>query len=411
MKNKLYLALLLISLQSLSSFAQDLKKGYFIDKANNRKEVLFKETDFTDLSSIKFKVTEDGNFQDLPVKDVVEFGMGSDYKFIKANVKHDKSFNTISESPEPVFENVDLFLNVLVEGDASLFSYVDKGKEKFFFKPRQNAAISQLIYRKYLTGPQTLREDTAFRNQLYCDLKCENLQMEEFLSLKYEKSRLVQVFEKYNSCKNATQTIFDNKTGKRAKINFLVFAGANYSSFKIASDIGYVTEAESKITPSFGGEVSLTMPSQKLEFFLRVGYERFSGETYTDVGNTFTTSVRREAFTLESNFINTNIGARYNFLLSNGRKIFIDASIGINVPFDDVEYRVYYPNSPGSDETRGFLKTNGNAFFNVGAGYMLTSKIGAEARFDTSRNIITTVTNSSESKFPRLSLNLLYKLK
>ncbi len=410
MKIKLYLTFLLISLNSFFSFSQDFKKGYYIDTNKNRNEVLFKMTDFTDPTALKIKNTENDDYQKLDLGKVVEFGIDQDYKFVKRVVKHDQNFSGLSYSKDPIWVTEDLFLNVLVEGNATLFSYLDNGSEKFFYEIQsENISPTQLIYRKYhISDNAPILENNFFRNQLNTDLKCDEIKIEDLVNLKYKKDKIIAFFKKYNACKKSSQTVFENKSGKKVKVRYSVFAGVYNSDFSVEY-LGIKTDKESKITFGFGGEVAIVMPSEKIEFFLKAEYEHFSGTSSLRIPSLYTASVRDNSFKLESSFINVNIGTRYNFILGNNRKLYIDGSVGASSPFNDVTYELKYPNTPNSNIVASDIKTGVNIFFNFGIGYAINRKIAIDFRADTKRDLFSN-NQTATSKFSRFGMNLRYSI-
>lgn len=406
---KLKHSLALLGLVShLCVFAQDFKKGYLIDKNNKKTEVLFKDTDFIDNSSIKYKVSENDDYQPIDKNNTIEYGIENDYKFIKKSVKHDKTFNEINTAKEPILVNEDLFLNVLSEGEITLYSYYENGSTKFFYEvENSNDGAMQLIYRKYQQNENHgIIENTYFRNQLNSIMKCETLQINDFVELRYRKEGILKIFEKYNACKNKASIIYGNKSGKKIKFKYSAIVGIYQSSFAVESAVGE-SEKETKTTVGFGGEIGLVFPSEKFEIFIRAEYENYSGKSR--YANNLTGSSRQENnYSLESDFINLNIGGRYNFILNNKNKIFIDGAIGINMPFNDVEYNINFPEASGTGTITNIYATGSNTFFNFGVGYTFNNKFGIDLRADTNRNLFGNTRSDDSSKFSRIGLNLKY---
>jgi len=404
MKLKHYLAFLsLLSFCCIS--AQNNQKGYLIDRNNKKTEVLFKEVDFSDNTKIRYKTSEDGDYKNIDYS-IVEYSIGDDYKFVRKNVKHDKMFTEIATSKEPAFINEELFLNVIGDGgDINLYSYSDKGRTKFFYEVKGSNEVVQFIYKRYSENNSSQKENNYFRNQLNTILKCEALQVSDFLNLKYKKEDFLKIFEKYNQCKKQDAQVYENKSGKKPKIKYSALVGLYQSGFAVEFS-GGESEKETKTTIGFGGEVALIFPSEKTEIFLRAEYESYSGRS--KYSNHLTGTARQENnFLLESSFINLNVGGRYNFILNNKNKIFIEGAVGINMPFDDIIYTVTHPEASGGAadiELKYRYSAKTNAYFNFGIGYTYNNKISLALRTDTNRNLLTDDT----TKFSRMGLNLKY---
>lgn len=404
MKLNHYLAFL-----SLLSFfcvsAQNTQKGYLIDRNNKKTEVFFKETDFSDNTAIRYRISENGDYQSID-NNIVEYGIGNDYKFVRKNVKHDKMFTEISTLKEPTLVNEELFLNVIGEGgDINLYSYSDKGRTKFFYEIKGSNEIVQFIYKRYSEDNNSQKENNYFRNQLNNILKCETLQIGDFLNLKYRKEDFIKIFGKYNECKKQDAQVYENKSAKKPKIKYSALVGLYQSSFAVEFSEGE-SEKETKTTIGFGGEIALVFPSEKTEVFIRAEYESYSGRSR--YSNHLTGTARQENnFLLESSFININAGARYNFILNNKNKIFIEGAVGVNTPFDDIIYTVTFPEATGGAENvelKSAYATKTNAYFNFGIGYTYNNQISLTLKTDTNRNLLTDDT----TKFSRMGLNLKY---
>ncbi|MCY1489668.1 hypothetical protein D3C87_656540 [compost metagenome] len=401
MKLKHFLALLgLVS--HLCVFAQDFKKGYLIDKNNKKTEVLFKDADFADITSIEYKTSEKEDYQTIDQSNTVEYGIENDYKFVKKTVRHDKTFNEINTAKEPNLLKEDLFLNVLSEGNVMLYSYYDKGSTKFFYEiENSNEGAIQFIYRKYQSNEnKTINENNYFRNQLNNILKCETLQINDFVKLRYRKEDFLKIFEKYNVCKNGVSKVYDNKLGKKVKFKYSAFVGLYQSGFSV--DSYYKSEEEKKTTFGLGGEIALVLPSEKFEIFARAEYENYSGESK----HRLPSSTVEAYFVLESSFLNFNMGGRYNFILNNKDKIFIEGSVGISMPFDDVDYSVHFIDA--NTTTNRYASIESTAFFTFGAGYTFNDKFGIVLRADTNRNFFGNTRANESVNFSRIGLNLKY---
>lgn len=390
--------------------AQD-KNGYLIDRNNNRTEVLFKNADFTDYTATKYKLSENEAYQTIDINNVIEYGIGENYKFVRRTVKHDKLFAETNTVKEPTLVSETLFLNVIEEGDINLYAYFVNGRMKFFYeKKNSNDGAIQFIFRRYSADNLHVKENTYFRNQLNDVLKCETLQISDFLNLKYKKEDFLKIFQKYNSCKkNEPSKIYENKTDKKLKLKYSAIAGVYQNGFSVEFYKGE-TEKVTKTTFGVGGEVALVFPSEKIEVFLGLEYNsNYSGET--KLKGILGPYELQYKYKLESAFFNINIGARYNFILNNKNKIFVDGSVILTKPFEDIEYTVIYPEDSGVEniDRVQILPTKTTASLSLGIGYTF-NKISVSLKMDTNKDLFDSkrAPVSATSNFSRTGLNLKY---
>ena len=407
MKLNHYLAFLSLIVPFCVS-AQD-KNGYLIDRNNHRTEVLFKDVDFTDNAALRHRVSENAAYQAVDINDIIEYGIGDNFKFVKRTVKHDKLFTETATVKEPILEKETLFLNVIEEGDINLYAYFDKGRMKFFYEIKDSSGGAvQFIYRKYSSDNRYVRENNYFRNQLNDILKCESLQVSDFINLKYKKEDFLKIFKQYNSCKrNEPSKIYDNKTNKKLKLKYSAIAGIYQNDFSVEFYKGE-TEKISKTTFGLGGEVALVFPSETVEVFIGMEYNSScSGESkFGKISGPYDLG---HNFKFESAFLNVNIGARYNFILNNKNKIFIDGAVLISNPLDDIEYTISYPEASGVENKTYAYPSQTNTSLSFGIGYTFNNKISACLRVDTNKDVFKSgAPVEAKSNFSRAGLNLKY---
>ena len=142
---KIYLLFLFIGINCFSQINFD--KGYFIENSGTKIECLIRNIDWLNNPiEFEYKESENSEQKTITIKDVQEFGIYDNSKYIKANLNIDLSSNNLddlSDNKEIIFEEKELFLKVLIEGEASLYEYVDGKIVKFFFK-NNNTEIEQL---------------------------------------------------------------------------------------------------------------------------------------------------------------------------------------------------------------------------------------------------------------------------
>ena len=153
MKQSLLVFMLLLSALSFGQIK--FEKGYLIDNKNDKQEVLIKNMDWkNNPDSFDYKTSEADKAQTATIKNVKEFGIYGGTRFLRAEVKIDRSsisLNNLTTDKNPDLREETLFLKELVKGDISLFKYAEPNQNRYFIQ-NNTGAIEQLIYKPYLLG-------------------------------------------------------------------------------------------------------------------------------------------------------------------------------------------------------------------------------------------------------------------
>ncbi|MDV6168457.1 hypothetical protein R1T16_08455 [Flavobacterium sp. DG1-102-2] len=399
-----FLTLLGILFFATHLYAQDVK-GYYLTDSGKKVEGYFDFADFFDTPNLKFKASRSADFGKLPI-DITEYGVDEDnLKFEKHTVKIDIS-GANSASKEPEWLTQTIFLNVLVEGNATLYSYIKDYKTSFFFnteaKPNE---VSQLVYKKYKLEDGTTIENTGFRQQLYNAVKCDGQYASDFTVIKYDKKELTDFFKKYNECKGSKSRLYGPK--KKSNFKYTVFAGIH----NINLGITYATPAvgdQSSTGYTFGGEAAFTFPSGGPGIFFRAEYETLTSDLKDAYDQGY--NVLESNYKISGNALNFVFGPRYNFLLSERSSIAVDAGIDMSIPFADIKRTtVLYPINNGTpysgDHNEYDLET---AFaINLGVGYTF-DHYGIAMRYVTGRDYLDDVFSAFKTKHSRLGVVVNY---
>jgi hypothetical protein len=306
----------------------------------------------------------------------------------------------------------DVFLEVILVSDATLYAYNSGSIIKYFYKVNsKNIALNQLIYKTYKVSEQSTAENTQFRQQLYNNVKCENDGMNSFLKLKYAREELISVFEKYNNCSGYVTNILGADSEDRYKINYTVFAGAGISTFG-ATGQNQTDNDDSRTVIGGGAEVSLTLPSRNWTIFIKAEYEQFSAQAkgnYTS-GSIYNNFVN--TYSIDHKSINLQAGPRYNFIINQKDILFVDFAVALAIPLNGtINQNIGVTNSTGTFDNATYIyNTQAAAFFNFGVGYMFNNKFGADLRFDTNRDFIGGRVSDFKIKSSRVAVNLRYTL-
>ena len=146
-----FLIVLVFSKQQLVA-QTEYKEGYFINNEGNKISGLIKSFDWSDNpNSFRFKESVDSEVKSKKLEDVQEFGILSEAKYKRVIVKMEQSnldMRDVNCNREFYFEQDTVWLKVIVEGQVTLYEYVQSNFTKFFYQIKDND-IEPLLYKKY----------------------------------------------------------------------------------------------------------------------------------------------------------------------------------------------------------------------------------------------------------------------
>jgi len=226
-KNCISLLLLLLTTSSL--FAQiNFEKGYFISSNGQKTDCYIKNVDWvSNPVDFEYKLTLEGDSKTGRISSVKEFSVPTIFKYQKHTVQVDMSDNELSKmsyDKNPEWKEKTVFLNVLVEGNATLYHYKDSDVSRFFFK-KQYTDITQLIFKSFITKDGDIAENNQFRQKLYTELQCESISRNRVSKLRCIKNDLTSFFVHYNACKNNDFETYNQVT--KGKLNIRAEIGMN----------------------------------------------------------------------------------------------------------------------------------------------------------------------------------------
>lgn len=403
-------------------YAQE-KKGYYINSNNQKVEGYLQSPTILEPETVKFKPLTGGEYVPLELNNVIEYGITNEIKLQKHTVDIDMSAgNTASASREPEWTTMNIFLNVIAEGNACLYSYTVNNFTRYFYSVKsKNIKVKQLVHKKFLKASHTVDENNAFRQQLFTDVKCVDDSGRGFPKIMYYQDELTNVIRKFNDCTSsdtatssstATSTTFAQNEVRKTAVKFTLYAGTDFTSVEVKTDKSNLTTTkDNTVSPSVGVELALRILKGDYEFFTRFEYEKLNAT----VQNTYTFSSYNtvtEKHILEADVLNFYLGARKNFALAAKSKIFVDGALCISNPIGDwIMLRTAY-NAGGSYVMTGDIQGLRSAFsFNLGLGYAFNDTYGISLRYDTKRNMFSGLSTSDETRISKLSINLRYTIK
>ena len=366
-------------------------KGYYINNLNQKINCLIEDEDwYNNPTEFKYKISKQTETETLSIDSIKEFGINNASKYIRFNVNIDRSsydrISLLDYDKNPTFKKEKLFLKVLIEGEASLFIYRDKNITRYFYKTNEHD-IEQLIFKKYkIQGDEEeiVAENNNFRRQLYHNLKCSDIAMNDFLRIDYKKNDLLKFFINYNNCSNSEFVNFDKKT-KRDLFNIKIRLGLNNSSFAITKD-PYEKSLRYKI-PDYGNKLALRI-GMELEFFMNFHKKKWAliieptYQYYKSEVPTPETPDRESAYVdfgpgdrrIDYKSIELPVGIRRYIFLNKKSNFFINSSLVFDIPLTSIVIRK--------------LEYGQNLNLAVGLGYNYNNKYSVEFRYHTNRNLL-----------------------
>jgi hypothetical protein len=354
------------------------ESGYIIDNNNQRVECLIKNYDQKNSpTEIEYKTNEISEPQKLAITSAKEFGIIGYSKFVRVETNIDRSSNDLNKltnksNPEWSFEQ--LFMEVLVEGKASLYYYEDKEIKRFLYSV-SDSDIKQLVYKEYLSDDdKLLLTNNGFRQQLWTDVRCVNASASSVENIQYSESALKNYFTKYNDCNDIVSKVYKPKGIKnpfRLKINsgFTVTS----ASFSV-TDMPYKnTEFDKEIDYRVGIELEYILPvnKNKWRIVLEPSYQHYSSKSENFLGNA----------EIEYRSLEFPVGLRYYAFINDNLNLFANALYVVNsgINFNSAITFDYPYAQPIIIDTKSCLA------FGIGINY---KRLSSEVRFNTNRNIV-----------------------
>lgn len=407
------ITLLTALLITMHTFSQDVK-GYYITEAGQRIEGFFNATDFNDVSLLQFKTSRKSDYSSFSTDGVKEYGINdNEFKFEKHTVQIDVSDTgkKLSIQKYPEMKTETLFLNVIVEGYATLYSYTKDYKTKFFFSTKKKPGeLEQFIYKKY-QSEEGVAENVAFRQQLFNAVRCTNQMIVDFFEVRYDKKELADIFKNYNNCTDSKYTYYYNGFRKKREVRYTVFAGLHKMNFGISEGFPPVNGRETSASYDFGFEAAYVLPSEKFEVFAQITYQSLSGKNVDSYDQGY--NILTSTYKVDGAAVNVFFGPRVNFLMNERNKIFVDASFGMSFPVGlDVSRSSRIKTTSGLeyDGDSDLFSASTSFCINFGVGYAFNDKFGLSLRYETNRDVLDDVYTPYKTKINRIGLNLRYSL-
>lgn len=402
---KKQLLILLTIFLSFNNYAQiSFEKGYYIDNSGQKIECLIKNIDWkNNPTEFQYKLSESADQKKAIIGFTKEFGIYNVSKYLRSTINIDRSSSFLGEmttSKNPVFKQEQLFLRVLVEGNANLYAYIDGNLKRYFYKT-DTSEIEQLIFKSFKSKDGNVLQNNRFKQQLRGSLKCEDISIKNIENVDYNKNEFVKLFVKYNECNNSKFTNF-NKGQKKDLFNLSVKAHLNNSSLKIQNSDSNAknTDFGNRIALNFGVEFEFILPFNKNKWAIVIEptYQQFKSESEI-IGIPSPTIPFDTKVKVEYSSIEVPIGIRHYMFLDEKSKLFLNAAFIVD--FDS--------NSTIEFEKLQDLEINSNVNTLFGIGYKYNNNYSLELRYATSRDVLNRQNQSTwSSDYQSVSLLIGY---
>lgn len=387
MKQKTLLLITFITMY-ISNAQITFEKGYIINNSDQKTECLIKNLGWKDNpSSFEYKISETSELVTESIGNIKEFGINSEVKYVRKNVKIDKSssnVNFLDNERNAIFVNETYFLKVLVEGTASLYIYEEGNLHRYFYAIN-NSEIEQLVYKNYLTELGQIGTNELFKQQLFTTLKCESIGQQRFENLNYKTTSLLNLFVEYNVCSNSNYKKYESK-GRRDLFNINLRLHLNNSSLSFNNGAtnysNYYFNFSPKQNIGFGIETEFLLPYYKNNWALlfEPTYQSYKENNTKSVSNLVGGLLLTD---VEYSSVELPIGLRHYFFTNKNFMLFVNASYILDI---NLKSSISFKRADNSSVNELELKPDSN--FSFGIGSKIKNKYSLEVRLQSSRDII-----------------------
>lgn len=404
MNTKLLFALLFVCGWSAAQIK--FENGYYINDAGEKAEVLIKNVDW-DLNptSFQYKNSESEEVKTGDIKNVKEFKVYNGAKFVRADVKLDRSssvLSSLSTQRAPEFVEETLFLKEMVDGNARLYKYREGNLTRYFFQLK-SGEITQLIYKAFLIDHNKVAYNNDFQMQLEENFICASVNERKFKNIRYGEKELVDLFVAQNRCLDPDYQQPEQKRSDRFNVN--IRPRVNFSSSNLTRADGPIhTDFGSQTNFGLGIEFEYFLPfnNNKWAVIAEPNYQYFRNTVNQDLNYSVPANLETS---VDYRSIEIPFGIRYYIHLSDNSKFFINGQYVADVPMNS-KIEIYRNPTSLLNNNLDVASDPALAF---GLGYNYLNKFAAEFRIFTNRGI-TADYISFTSEYKSMSIILSYNL-
>ncbi|WP_396589557.1 hypothetical protein [Allomuricauda sp. R78024] len=320
---------------SISASSQgDFEPGYFIDDNDNKLECLIQnEKWFFSPEEVFYKLNENSEVKSFTIEQCTAFGIGKEISFRAINTEipiTQSKINNKDDVPEPRLVKKRQFARVLLQGKVPLYQIVN-GEETVFLTKNSDGQIESLLYKEYLDN-SLIKKNNLFKRQLLKNYNCEKPL--DIQSLKYERKSVLSYFVKLNECLgDFDYKIYDAEPRQKffSLVRFKILAGLQHTDYE-AKSFTQTFDFDNEISVKVGIEVEAfigDLKKQKTSIFLNLQYSNIQ-----NMLNLPPTEFNETTLKLSLNALETSVGLRHYFNITDKNSIFLDAGFLVNFYLD-----------------------------------------------------------------------------
>jgi hypothetical protein len=386
LKLKPFICILVLIITSIANSQVQYEKGYFLDNNKNKTECLIRFLDWdNNPEKFEYKLNEGEDSKTGDVNSISKLEIYNKVIYMAASVDIDintSTSNELNNNAELELTKKRIFLQLLVEGKANLYHYVDANSRRFYYQIDENQIIL-LEYKEYINENNKIAKNENYKGELWNNLKCSSLKLKSVNKARYNQADLISILETYNTCENELTYTF-KKVKRKDVFNLTIRPGLNFTSIDLDNpgtnqiltrDLKYDQETSLRI----GLQLEYILPTKRRKWAvtLEPTYNYYKTEkTY----NTTPNSNSGQSVTASADYssVEIPIGIRHYSLLNEDSKLFISGAYVLDISLkNDIVF---------SESVKYEGDTGNNLAF--GLGYVFKDKYSIEARLNTSRELL-----------------------
>jgi hypothetical protein len=386
LKLKPFICILVLIITSTANSQVQYEKGYFLDNNKNKTECLIRFLDWdNNPEKFEYKLNEGEDSKTGDVNSISKLEIYNKVIYMAASVDIDintSTSNELNNNAELELTKKRIFLQLLVEGKANLYHYVDANSRRFYYQIDENQIIL-LEYKEYINENNKIAKNENYKGELWNNLKCSSLKLKSVNKARYNQADLISILETYNTCENELTYTF-KKVKRKDVFNLTIRPGLNFTSIDLDNpgtnqiltrDLKYDQETSLRI----GLQLEYILPTKRRKWAvtLEPTYNYYKTEkTY----NTTPNSNSGQSVTASADYssVEIPIGIRHYSLLNEDSKLFISGAYVLDISLkNDIVF---------SESVKYEGDTGNNLAF--GLGYVFKDKYSIEARLNTSRELL-----------------------
>jgi hypothetical protein len=363
--------------------------GYFKDNSGNLVEgYIANEQWGKNPDAFLFKSAVESSEVRYDLADVLVFGIGNSYKYERHTVRMEVSSDLSGDlkfDRSLRYENRDVFLKVVLDGEIRLFAYSSSNNIRFFIQEKSSEEIVPLVFKRYRTQGGNIGYNNQFRQQLEEMFSCDDDNMPRVGRLEYKESDLIRYIMGYAGCSGTTVSALEaNTLGNKVIVSARL--GLSTGFLVLEQDVLFESPTVNQVRADFGSdlyprfglqfEVILPARGNRWSIFVDPSFQKVARQTkFVRKYPTLDVEVQSNAqyVTME-----LPLGVRRYFYWNPERALFVNLSLSMRFSLDSkIEFTANQ--ALGRPEDIEISATQG--YFSAGLGVKLNRRFAVEGRF------------------------------